>query len=118
MSPLFTFSDELRPTDGLPVRAIARLHVLTAEEGGRRGPFCGGYRPNHNFGGPENRNFFIGQIEVPEGEWVHPGETRELTITFLNVAELAEHLSVGTRWRIQEGERLVASAELLSILPE
>lgn len=99
------------------IRVLARVHVLAAADGGRNHPFTAGYRPNHNFGTAENRDFFIGQMEVPEGEWVHPGETRDLTITFLNTVGLPEHLTPGRRWRIQEGRQLVATAELLSLLP-
>jgi elongation factor Tu len=93
------------------------VHVLPTAEGGRTAPFTTNYRPNHNFGDAENRQFFIGQVEVPEGEWVHPGETRELTITFMNVVGLREQLTPGRRWRLQEGWRLIATAELLSLLP-
>jgi elongation factor Tu len=99
------------------IRVLARVQVLATADGGRSGPFTASYRPNHNFGGAEERNFFIGQVEVPEGEWVHPGETRELAITFVDVADLREQLMPGKRWRIQEGARLVATAELLSLLP-
>jgi elongation factor Tu len=115
MSTPFTFFDELRPAGDEPIRVLARVHVLAAADGGRRRPFTAKYRPNHNFGGAENRNFFIGQVEVPEGEWIYPGETRELTITFLNALDLREQLTPGRQWRIQEGSRLVATAELLSL---
>jgi hypothetical protein len=65
---------------------------------------------------PMPRSFFIGQIEVPEGTWIHPGETHDLIITFFNVRGLADNLSVGRVWRIQEGPKHVATAEVLSVL--
>jgi translation elongation factor EF-Tu-like GTPase len=114
---LFTSRDGPRAPDDEFIRALARVHVLTSADGGRSGPFAAKYRPNHNFGDAENRHFFMGQVELPEGEWVYPGETRELTIMFFNVAGLREQLTAGRRWRIQEGWRLVATAELLSLLP-
>lgn len=117
MPDAFAFSEELRPAGDPLIRVLARVHVLTPEEGGRNAPFTARYRPNHNFGQEDDRDFYIGQIEVPEGEWVHPGETRELVITFLNVVGLAEQLTAGWRWRIQEGARLVAVAEVLALLP-
>jgi len=117
MSGAFTFVDELRPAGDEPIRVLARVQVAATADGGRSGPFTGKFRPNHNFGGAENRNFFIGQLEVPEGEWVYPGETRELTITFMNVVGLREQLTPGRRWRLQEGWRLIATAELLLLLP-
>jgi translation elongation factor EF-Tu-like GTPase len=116
MSGAFTV-DEIRPADDALIRVLARVHVLATADGGRSVPFTAKYRPNHNFGGADdNRHFFIGQVEVPEGEWVYPGETRELTITFINVAGLREQLTPGRRWRLQEGWRLIATAELLSLL--
>ncbi|HEV7427412.1 MAG TPA: hypothetical protein VGQ46_13690 [Thermoanaerobaculia bacterium] len=91
------------------------MQVLSTEEGGRTSPFRAQYRPNHNFGDSENRHFYIGQVEVPEGESVAPGETRELAITFLAVVGVAEKLKPGRRWRIQEGAKLVALAEVLAV---
>lgn len=99
------------------IRVLARVHVLTSADGGRSVPFTANYRPNHNFGDAENPQFFMGQVELPEGEWVHPGETRDLAITFSNAAGLEEQLTPGRRWRIQEGWRLVATAELISLPP-
>src|SRR5689334_7580666 len=113
----FVFSDELRSAGDEPIRVLARIRVLQTAEGGRHAPFRAKYRPNHNFGDSENRNFFIGQVEVPPGESVYPGETREFVITFLNVVGLAEQLTPGRRWRIQEGGHLVAIGELISVLP-
>jgi hypothetical protein len=58
------FYDNLDSTGGEPIRVLARVSVLRTEDGGRKGPFTKSYRPNHNFGPPDNRFFFIGQIEV------------------------------------------------------
>src|SRR5882762_6389479 len=110
----FAFSDVLEPAGKEPLRVLACISVVRTEDGGRSGPFTHHYRPNHNFGGAENRVFFIGQVEVPEGTWIHPGDTCDLPITFLNVRGLAELLQIGRVWRIQEGGKLVASATLLS----
>jgi elongation factor Tu len=110
----FVFTDVLEPAGKEPIRVLARISVIRTEDGGRQGPFTKSYRPNHNFGGPEDRVFFIGQVEVPEGEWIYPGETRDLPIAFLNVRGLQELLHVGRTWRIQEGGKLVATAQLLA----
>lgn len=112
----FTFVDVLDP--GPSIRVLARISVLRTEDGGRKGPFTGHYRPNHNFGGPADRVFYVGQVEVPEGTWVHPGETRDLVVSFLNGRGLPELLQVGRSWRIQEGPKLVATASVLALLPE
>jgi len=111
----FVFTDNLDIIDKKPIKVLARLEVVSNDDGGRQGPFTSGYRPNHNFGREEDRFYFIGQVEIPEGEWVHPGETRELRITFPNARGLAELLTPGRRWRIQEGGKLVAISTVLSV---
>lgn len=112
----FSFVDQLE--EGAPRRVVARVSFLATEEGGRRGPCLGPYRPNHNFGGPDDRWFYIGQLQIPEGEVVSPGETRTLEVLFLNGPGLTECLHVGRRWRIQEGPKLVANAEVLEVRGE
>ena len=112
---LQVFYDNLDVVSDKPLKAKARIYFLKKEDNGRDKPFSKSYRPNHNFDGPENRNFFIGQVELKEGEWVHPGETRELRVTFINVRGLAEKLAIGRKWRIQEGSKLVALAEVLCV---
>ena len=111
----FVFTDVPEPAGKEPIRVLARISVIRTEAGGRQGPFTKTYRPNHNFGGPDDRMFYIGQVEVLEGEWIYPGETRDLPITFLNVRGLLELLHVGRTWRIQEGGKFVATAQLLAI---
>ena len=112
----FSFVDLLE--DGPPHHVLARVSFLRTEEGGRREPCPERYRPNHNFGDAENRQFYIGQLQIPAGELVSPGETRDLEVVFLNGRGLSELLSVGRRWRIQEGARLVAKAEVLEVRGE
>jgi len=112
------FTDVLESAGDRPIRVLARVSVHRTDEGGRHGPFTSGYRPNHNFGGPMDRVFFIGQVDVPDDAWVQPGETRDLVVTFLNVRGLSDLLRVGRSWRFQEGLRHVATAELLAIIPE
>ena len=112
---LFQFWDVLEPAGDKPIRVLARITVLPREQGGRQGPFTTSYRPNHNFGGPDDRIFYIGQVEVPQGAWVHPGETRDLVIAFLNVRGISDLLQVGRTWRIQEGSRHVATGEVLAV---
>jgi len=114
----FAFTDLFGPPGAKPIRILARISVLRTEDGGRKGPFSTSYRPNHNFGGPSDRIFYIGQIEVPDGSWVHPGETRDLVVTFLNGPGLSDLSQVGRSWRIQEGPKHVATGEVLAILAE
>lgn len=95
------------------VRARARA---SDPRGRKAAAVHGALSAQSQFGSPENRHFFIGQLEVVECEWVQPGETRDLAIAFLNVVGIDQHLA-GKVWRIQEGSQLVATAEILSLLP-
>lgn len=108
------FVDNSDIVDDSLIWVYARVEVLSTQDGGRSGPFANRYRPNHNFGGPENRVFYIGEIVLEEDEKIYPGETREILIRFINVQDLKEFLMVGRSWRIQEGGKLVANAEVIS----
>jgi translation elongation factor EF-Tu-like GTPase len=114
----FAFTDLLGPADSKPIRVLARISVLDSDKGGRMTPFHTRYRPNHNFGGPDDNRFYIGQVEFSVVPMIHPGEVREVVITFLNGPGLADLLQVGRRWRIQEGPKLVATGEVLQLLTE
>jgi hypothetical protein len=65
----------------------------------------------------DNRVFYIGQIEIPEGTELRPGEVRDLVVEFFNVRGIADLAKVGAEWRIQEGPKLVANAEVLELIP-
>lgn len=112
---MFSFTDNLDIVDEKPIRVRATITMVPSDKGGRIGPFTQGFRPNHNFGSQEDRFFHIGQIEVPEGEWVYPGETRELRITFLNARGLSEMLTPGRTWRVQEGPKLIGTGTVIAV---
>jgi translation elongation factor EF-Tu-like GTPase len=109
----FSFTDLM--DRGPAIEVLARVSMLRTEDGGRTKPFTAPYRPNHNFGSSEGAEFYVGQVEVPPGVQVQPGETRELAIKFLNGPGLPQLLRVGRTWRIQEGSRLVATAEVIAV---
>jgi len=104
------FSDNLDIVSDDPITVRATISLIPEIDGGRHGPFTEGYRPNHNFGGPENSLFYIGEVMVGNDEWVYPGDTKDVSVKFLNARGLKEMLVVGRKWRIQEGHRLVAHA--------
>lgn len=111
----FAFNDLM--DSGKPVRVHAEISFVATEDGGRKHPVSPeySYRPNHNFGDSDNRSFYVGQVEAPPGQYLHPGKTYQLPITFLSGPGLQEALCVGREWRIQEGPHLVATAKVLSI---
>ena len=47
------FYDAPRPAGAAPIQVLARLRVLSTEEGGRQRPFTEQYRRNQNVGAPE-----------------------------------------------------------------
>lgn len=98
--------------EGICVRANIRL--LPTAESGRTTPIQGSYRPNHNFFGPDNRDMAVGCIELPAGVALHPGESMDLSITFLPWDRLEGELWPGRTWRIQEGARLMGIGTVLA----
>ena len=102
--------------DGPPIDVIADVRFLSTEEGGKTCSVRAKYRPNHNFGWPDDRVFYIGQIEFAAGDEVSPGESRRVSIRFLSGAGLKELLVPGREWRIQEGIKLVALARVVEVL--
>src|SRR5450759_3371802 len=107
-----SFFDNMDFIDCPSMFVEARFSVLPESEGGHLISTEYNYRPNHNFGGPENRHFFIGQVDFEGGD-LHPGESRDVTVTFLPVRGLVDELVPGRCWRIQQGSRLIGTAELL-----
>lgn len=114
---MYSFNDNLDVIDDKPIKITAKVSLFKTEEGGRHTPVVGGvaFRPNHNFGSAENRNFYIGQINFEKDDLVKPGEERTVEIVFLNVGGLRELLRIGTGWRIQEGPTLIAMGEVLKV---
>ena len=114
---MYSFNDNLDVVENEPLLVIARVALITTDEGGRHSPIVGGYalRPNHNFGNEVNRNFYIGQIDFEKNDTIYPGDERTVQIRFLNVRGLKELLHVGLKWRIQEGPRLVAIGEVIEV---
>lgn len=109
----FAFNDLINSNK--PIKVVAEISFISENEGGRSRPVQAIYRPNHNFGPENHREFYIGQVEIPEDNKLYPGETYILPITFINGPGLSELLSVGRKWRIQEGPRLVARAKIIKV---
>jgi elongation factor Tu len=101
------------PRPSIVVRAILRL--LRTDQGGRRSAVHSGYRPNHNFGGHDDLEFYIGQIDFQSPDTLELGDSREVFVRFISGPGLREKLQVGRSWRIQEGHRLVGEATVLEV---
>jgi len=104
--------DVLEFADDGPYLVEAEVTLYKTEDGGRSTPFTQYYRPNHNFDWPENSRMFMGQFELQENEWVHPGETKILNVTFIDSIGLRELLTIGRVWKIQEGSNVIGEATI------
>ena len=98
------------------VRVLARIDLLSAEQGGRETVLTEEhpYRPNHNFGGADNRDTVFGQVDLPADAKLPPGGTVEAEIRFW--IEGLPPLAPGLTWRIQEGGKLVGYGTVLRVL--
>ena len=98
------------------LRVRARIRLLPSEESGRTLPVRAGYRPNHNFFGPKNRNMTMGVIDLPDGFELHPGESVETIIKFSMWPGLDGQIYPGREWRIQEGPKFVGIGTVVEII--
>lgn len=92
-----------------------KARISVSSESSRTAPLLDQYRPDHNFGSPDNRYMFMGQIDIPVDDPIYVGDTREVWITFINSDGLVALLTIGRKWRIQEGGQLIAYGEVLFV---
>ena len=117
MMNVYACVDLIDKIPGPPIIVRAALRLLHTEEGGRQSALRSAYayRPNHNFGGPDDREFYVGQIDLGPDGHIEPGDSREVIVWFVPGPGLLEKLQVGRRWRIQEGGQLVGEATVLEV---
>jgi elongation factor Tu len=88
---------------------VARVYVLSREEGGRHTPFYNGYRPQFYL----RTTDVTGSIGLPEGsEMVMPGDNVDMTVELITPIAL----EVGQRFAIREGGRTVGAGAITSIV--
>jgi elongation factor Tu len=88
---------------------IARVYVLTKEEGGRHTPFYNGYRPQFYL----RTTDVTGAIGLPEGvEMTMPGDNVDMTVELITPIAL----EIGQRFAIREGGRTVGAGAITSII--
>ena len=110
------FYDVLELAGDEPIVIEAEIELLKTGDGGRHTPIESFYRPNHNFGDERNNVFYIGQIDLRDGNQLFPGKKTIATVTFMNVVGLKEKLFEGCSWRLQEGNRLIGFWRILYVL--
>ena len=98
------------------INVKAEVTLLRSEESGRKTGITSCYRPNHNFGSAENMDMRMGQITVPQDQWIEPGESKDVLIKFLMAEDQPINLVSGLIWRIQEGGRHVGNGKILKVI--
>ena len=98
----------------------ATLTLLSQVKHGSRSDHEVRWRPNHNFGPPDSRDFYIGQVEfeATASSTIEPGETRKVLVRFIDGPGLRDLLHTGRSWRIQEGPNLIATASVIEVVGE
>jgi elongation factor Tu len=87
---------------------VARVYVLTKEEGGRHTPFYTGYRPQFYL----RTTDVTGAIGLTAGaEMIMPGDNVDMTVELITPIAL----EVGQRFAIREGGRTVGAGAITSI---
>lgn len=97
-----------------PADLEATITFLTTEEGGRRGPAASGYRPNHDFGLPQELN--DAQHEYLDRDWVHPGESVQALLWLLAPERQVGRLHPGFEFTVQEGARIIGHGRVVAVL--
>lgn len=98
------------------IKVEAVVTMLPSHESGREKGVTSGYRPNHNFGSPEDVEMRMGQMKVINDEWIEPGESKPVEIHFLMPEDYVIDLFPGLKWRIQEGIRLVGCGQIKKVI--
>ena len=98
------------------IKVEAIISLLPSSESGRIKGITSGYRPNHNFGGPDNSEVRMGQITVGNDELIKPGESKAVKIHFIMPEGYVIDLVLGLTWRIQEGDRLVGNGKITKVI--
>ena len=97
------------------IKVKAHIKMLSSSEGGREHPIYNGYRPNHNFGGVDDNEFYPGEIKVDDSNIKN--ETNVI-INFIGNDKLKKILKPNIEWRIQEANRLVGIGTVLEVINE
>jgi len=88
---------------------MARVYVLSKEEGGRHTPFFQGYRPQFYF----RTTDVTGNVKLEEGvEMVMPGDNTDMEITLITQIAMEE----GQRFAIREGGRTIGAGSVTKII--
>jgi hypothetical protein len=112
----FAFRDLMYTDRRDPLNVRASVTLLPEVERERRSDSEVHWRPNHNFGPSEGRDFYIGQVEFEGTDVLEPGQTCTALVRFLDGPRLSGNLVPGRSWRIPVGPTLVATATVIEVV--
>jgi hypothetical protein len=98
------------------LRVLARIEILTEAEAGHEIVRRGAYRPTHQLDPDEAASFYIGEVELGEGEELRSGDCKDRVVNFISDDLVRPFLKPGRQWQFREGPTLVARATVLEIL--
>jgi translation elongation factor EF-Tu-like GTPase len=96
----------------------AKITMKTKDEDGRQHGFLSGYRPNHVFELPVHGNTlvtYVGDFRFEDQELFEPGETKTVTVRFINIPEIQKYIVIGQKWFINEASKTMGFGEILEI---
>jgi translation elongation factor EF-Tu-like GTPase len=89
------------------------IRFLSTEEGGRKGGFIHGYRPNISFGAGQNTDcMFL----LDDNQWVLPGEESNFQMVLMTPPHVEKHLAEKSLFIIREGARIVGEGFITQII--
>lgn len=94
------------------------IRLIETENGGRRTPIKNGYRPDHVFEYEKSgivKYAYIGDIQLGDLEELNPGEEAKAIVRFLTHQPIEQHLKIGNKWWIHEGQNKIGTCEILNI---
>ncbi|HET9449632.1 MAG TPA: hypothetical protein VFO83_02055 [Aggregicoccus sp.] len=96
---------------------LARLRLLTTEEGGRKGPIASDYRPDWNIGNRHEGRLELngGRVFLEDREWLHPGEESVVRVEPL-VSDRWMHVTPGMQMAMHEGSHICGVATVLETI--
>jgi elongation factor Tu len=97
-------------------RVRVMIRALPTEEGGRRSPFFTKYTPAFNFEPWQQQEMNDGRIFLLGRSECAPGEECTAEVEFFWPEFLPPHVTVGTRFGVQEGGRVVGTGTVLEVL--
>lgn len=103
------------------IYVLANVQLIATKDGGRAEPVTTGYTASSSFassnsGGKAPRVTYAGRFQLNQDQWLYPGSSAEVIVSFRNGNEAANVIQPGRRWAIHEHGRLIGHGEVITLL--